>query len=357
MIHDEAALACTREQHQLLSSVQAAGARLIEIGDPGQSQPVGAGGLWPGLEQAARGNDGQVQLTRNLRALDPEDRRDQRLFRDAQTEQALAGYHARGRVVLSKEQRQAEDRALEAAHADQQAGRQTVVIAQTSNVRLDQLNARAQALRHQHRELSQESLPVPGRPYSLRAGDRVQIRNTFQHPDHGAITNGSTGQITWVSPSRQCAGLKLDHGAELNLNGDHVQRGDLRLAYVQHPFPAQGQTTDTAHLIVSRHATQEGSYVAITRARQRTTIYAASTPDEQAAEAVEQLTALAEQMSRTQPDLPAIHTPLAHEHAISDQQARVIDTHEALRPSSRSSSPRSATQPRPVMSSRQRRTR
>ena len=38
--------------------------------------------------------------------------------------------------------------------------------------------------------------------------------------------------------------------------------------------PAQGQTTDSAHLIVAEHATQEGSYVALTRARHRTDVYA-----------------------------------------------------------------------------------
>ena len=48
----------------------------------------------------------------------------------------------------------------------------------------------------------------------------------------------------------------------------------MRLAYVQHPFPAQGQTTDTTHLIASEHATQQGTYVALTRARHRTHIHA-----------------------------------------------------------------------------------
>ena len=62
--HDEAALASTREQHQLLHAIEASGARLIEVGDPRQSQPVGAAGLWSRLEQAARDNDAQIELTR-----------------------------------------------------------------------------------------------------------------------------------------------------------------------------------------------------------------------------------------------------------------------------------------------------
>jgi ATP-dependent exoDNAse (exonuclease V) alpha subunit len=71
IIHDEAALASTREQQWLLAAVEESGARLIEIGDPRQSHPVGAGGLWPHLEDAARHAGAHVELTRIQRAQDP----------------------------------------------------------------------------------------------------------------------------------------------------------------------------------------------------------------------------------------------------------------------------------------------
>jgi ATP-dependent exoDNAse (exonuclease V) alpha subunit len=54
IIHDEAALASTREQHALLAAVESSAARLIAVGDPHQNPPVGAGGLWPLLETATR---------------------------------------------------------------------------------------------------------------------------------------------------------------------------------------------------------------------------------------------------------------------------------------------------------------
>ncbi|MEO9118176.1 MAG: MobF family relaxase, partial [Solirubrobacteraceae bacterium] len=44
VIHDEAALASTREQAWLLEAVAESGARIIEVGDPRQSGAVGAGG-------------------------------------------------------------------------------------------------------------------------------------------------------------------------------------------------------------------------------------------------------------------------------------------------------------------------
>jgi ATP-dependent exoDNAse (exonuclease V) alpha subunit len=143
IIHDEAALASTRELEQLLESVESAGARIILVGDPRQSQPVGAGGLWTDIEQTAQAHAAHVQLTHNLRAHDPADIRDQQLFRDNQPARALDGYSQRDRLHLHCTQRSAEDAALDAAHQDRRAGQQTLVITQTSNDHLDQLNARA----------------------------------------------------------------------------------------------------------------------------------------------------------------------------------------------------------------------
>ena len=89
----------------------------------------------------------------------------------------------------------------------------------------------------------------------------------------------------------------------------------MRLAYVQHPFPAQGITTDTAHLIVSAHATREGTYVALTRAREETHLYAEESVDFD--RDGDRLQALAERISRTEPDLPSIAIPIEHDRTIT----------------------------------------
>jgi conjugative relaxase-like TrwC/TraI family protein len=74
VIHDEAALASTREQLRLLHAVETSGARLIAVGDPQQNQPVGAGGLWDRVETMTRQTEALVELTRD-RAGDPHLRR------------------------------------------------------------------------------------------------------------------------------------------------------------------------------------------------------------------------------------------------------------------------------------------
>jgi conjugative relaxase-like TrwC/TraI family protein len=223
IIQDEAALASTREQQRLLAAVEESGARLIEIGDPRQSHPVGAGGLWPHLEHAAGHAGAHVELTRNQRAEDAADRRDQALFRDGRHEHAIRGYAARDRVHITSEQAHAENQALDAAHTDRATGKTTIVIAQTSNEHLDELNARAQAIRRQHHELGRETLPIPGRPYALHPGDEIQIRRTIRRPDHGQLRNGTIAHIGDIDPDNHTVTLQL--ADEQNVTLDRGQAG------------------------------------------------------------------------------------------------------------------------------------
>jgi hypothetical protein len=306
---------------------------LISVGDPHQNPPVGAGGLWPHLEAATRAEHSQAVLTRNLRAHDPADRRDQARFRDGHHELAIRGYAARGRVHTGAALTRAEDAALDAAHADTQNGRTTIVLAQTSNDHLDELNARYQAIRRQHGELGAATIPAPGRPYNLHPADEVQIRRTINHPERGPLRNGTTALIRDIDPDAQTIELALPTGQPVNLTIDQADAAQIRLAYVQHPFPAQGVTTDTPHLIVSAHATREGTYVALTRASEETYLYAEEpvSSDRDG----DRPQALADRISRTEPDLPSIAIPLQHERAIAATPADHEPAIEPSRPNSR----------------------
>jgi hypothetical protein len=323
IIHDEAALASTREQHALLAAVETSGARLIAVGDPHQNPPVGAGGLWPHLEAATRDQHSRAVLTHNLRAHDPADRRDQARFRDGHHEVAIRGYAARARVHMGGSLSRVEDAALDAAHTDIQHGRTTIVLAQTSNDHLDELNARCQAIRDQHGELGTDGIAAPGRPYSLHPGDHVQVRHTINHAEHGPLRNGTTAVINDIDPDAEMIELALPDGQPVTLSIDQADAAQLRLAYVQHPFPTQGLTTDTAHLIVSAHATREGTYVALTRARDETHLYAEESVESD--QDGDRLQALAQRISRTEPDLPSIAVPLERDQTVTVRREPVLE--------------------------------
>ena len=330
VIHDEAALASTREQAWLLGAVAESGARVIEVGDPRQSRAVGAGGLWPHIEQTASERGGLVELSRIVRAKDAADRRDQAKWRAGEHEQALQGYAARGRILVADTQRQAEDLALEAAHADRQAGRSALVVIQTSNEQLDGLNARAQALRAQDNELGDQAVALEGRPYGLYAGDVIVLRAASAHPQLGAVRNGTRGQVLVVADDEQHATIALADGREARWDRGQLDAASVRLGYVSHTFPAQGQTVDRAHVIAGEHADANGTYVALTRARESTRLYASSerlsSSDEQEPGQVRDrqalLEALAERLGRTEVEVPSIAVPLAHEQRVEREHAR-----------------------------------
>jgi len=329
VIHDEAALASTREQAWLLRAAAGSGVRVIEVGDPRQSGAVGAGGLWSQIEQAARQAGGLVELSRIVRAKDAADRRDQALWRAGEHQRALAGYAARGRVLIEDTRQRAEDRALEAAHSDRRAGKTALVVTQTSNEQLDGLNARAQALRAQDGQLGQPAVTLAGRPYGLRAGDEIVFRAASVHPELGAVRNGTRGEVLEVAEDGQHAILRLADGRQAAWERDQLDAASARLAYVSHTFPAQGQTVDSAHVIAGEHADSNGTYVALTRARERTHLYASAErtdrldalADADAGGRGQQLASLAEQLGRSEPELPSIAVALAHEHQAEREHA------------------------------------
>jgi ATP-dependent exoDNAse (exonuclease V) alpha subunit len=298
-----------RNSSPLTGLIRAGGARLVLVGDPHQSHPVGAGGLWPHLEQIAGSTDAHAELTRNVRAHDPADRRDQALFRAGEHDTALAGYQDRGRLHAAADRTAIEDAALDAAQIDREAGRRTVVITQTSNDHLDALNARAQAIRLVNGELGEHALELDGRPYGLRAGDDIQIRRTIHHAVHGPLRNGTPATVTQIDADTRTATVELPDGRSVELREDQLGAAQARLAYVQHPFPAQGTTVDTAHVIVGEHVTRQGTYVGLTRGRDRTDIYHPTTSIDQ--DDQDTLADLARHVGRDEHESPSIAFAMA----------------------------------------------
>jgi conjugative relaxase-like TrwC/TraI family protein len=325
VIHDEAALASTREQAWLLEAVAISGARVIEVGDPRQSGAVGAGGLWPEIEHAAAEHGGLVELSRIVRAKDAADRRDQARWRAGEHDQALQGYAARGRVAIEETQRQAEDRALEAAHADRREGKTALVVVQTSNEQLDGLNARAQALRIQDDQLGERAVALAGRPYGLYAGDEIVLRAASVHPQLGAVRNGTRGRVIDVADDEH-ATVQLTDGRQASWERAQLDAASARLAYVSHTWPAQGQTVDRAHVIAGEHSDSNGTYVALTRARERTHLYASAerldSVDDDGGGREDRLARLAERLGRAEPEMPSIAVALAHEQRVERELDR-----------------------------------
>ncbi len=196
---------------------------------------------------------------------------------DHVTLRVIFGDAAREEQRLTDTQQHAEDRALEAAHADRREGQTALVVVQTSNEQLDGLNARAQALRAQDGLLAGEhAVSLVGRPYGLYAGDEIVLRAASVHPELGAVRNVTRGTVLDVAEDEQHATVQLTDTRQAGFDRGQLDAASARLGYVSHTFPAQGQTVDRCHVIAGEHADSNGTYVALTRARERTHLYASA---------------------------------------------------------------------------------
>lgn len=151
---------------------------------------------------------------------------------------------------------------------------------------------------------------LPGRPYELHSGEEIQIRHTIILPDR-SLRKGTTATVTEIDPHAERLALTLADSSSMAMDRKQIEQADLRLGYVQHPVPAQSVTTDTTHLIVAEHATAEGTYVALTRARERTDIHAS---EELLLDSeFEPLARLVERVGRAEAEVPSIAVPLSRE--------------------------------------------
>jgi conjugative relaxase-like TrwC/TraI family protein len=323
VIHEECALAATREQNFLFWACQEGGARLVEVGDPEQNNPVGAGGLIGRLERLAKDQDAFVALERIVRARAERDREMQRALRGGDTAAALENLERRGRVLVASTRAEAAQTAAELWDRLREEAEGALVLTEAGNEQVDELNAQLQAIRFDAGELGPDRLEVPGRPYVLRRSDLVVVRAQFEHAGVGVVRNGERGTVAAVEGGR--ALLDFGAGRRALLDADGIREADVRLAYAQHSNPAQGATTGHAIDLFGAVSTRRGQYVALTRGRQ--THWLVTSYDDLEVELAEgraaALAALSERMARDEPELPSV--------AFAELATRTSGREDALR--------------------------
>ncbi len=151
----------------------------------------------------------------------------------------------------------------------------TVMLTDNTNEELDRLNKQAQEYRDLAGELGNDRADLPDAPYQLAAGDHVIFTKPLHQPgSQPRVENGTVGTVKDIQDHNK---LTIDtHGAnQREVNVDTNNFNDLRLGYAQHVYKAQGLTTNTALALIGGWQTdRERAYVALTRAREQTNIYA-----------------------------------------------------------------------------------
>jgi ATP-dependent exoDNAse (exonuclease V) alpha subunit len=272
VVIDEAGMADTRRLARLIEITDRSDSKLVLAGDQEQLSPIGAGGLFAELKD----NVPTAQLSEVHRAKHDWERDAWGQLRQGDAERALGEYQDRGRLHIEETRADAGQRmvndwaATRAAHPDDRV----VMLTDASNHELDQLNKQAQEKRLDAGELGAQTVDLPGRPYGLRFGDEVIFSAQHRVPGEARVENGTRGQVFAARERDSNVVIRTQEPRPRYVEVSTREFDGLRLAYAQHVYKAQGLTTDRSLVLTGGWQTdRETSYVALTRARERTDVY------------------------------------------------------------------------------------
>ncbi len=266
VVVDEAAMVGTRKLARLLDHADAAGSKVVLVGDPCQLPEIDAGGAFRGL----RARLGASHLTENrrqaeawerdalaeLRAGDP-DRGVEAYLDHERIHEASTGPDARALLVEEWMNSWVEDEDV------------LMVAARLADV--DDLNRRARAVLRDEGYLADDRVVLAGRGFT--EGDQVlALRNEYRT----RILNGTRGVIEQIDTSRHRMVVATDTGDQLLIPFAYASEGHLTHGYATTIHKAQGATVDRCLVLLDDTTPREHAYTALSRGRRGNDLFVAT---------------------------------------------------------------------------------
>jgi conjugative relaxase-like TrwC/TraI family protein len=263
VVLDEAGMTDDADLLRLVDEAVAAGSKLILVGDHRQLSAVGPGGSLGALVARL---DGQVwQLTENVRQLDLTERDALAELRHGDIDQAVDWLARNGRINTGADRPEAIGAAVDGWIADVEAGKETVMLA-WKRANVDALNQVGRQAYAERGLLTGPEITAPG-GRRFQSGDRVVALS----PSAGVVTS-ETGTVYTVDLRSSSVVVRLDDGRTTVLPRPLTSSNRLAHGYAVTVHRSQGATVDTAHYLEDGGG-RELAYVALSRARQCSTVY------------------------------------------------------------------------------------
>ena len=278
LLVDEAGMVGSEHLARVIGHADEAGAKLVLVGDPEQLGPIEAGGLFSAIAERTE----PVHLHEVIRHNHELDRDAAKLIRDGAGREALSLYRSAERVTVAESAEQRRVAMVEDWWRSYSQGEDALMVAKR-NVEVERLNAAARELVKSEGRLGAEEIEVGGAAFA--AGDQVITRVN----DRAAgIYNRERWQVAEVDAERgrvilngidqaRCVEVGPDYLARTTLGGEAPA---LQHAYAVTTYCAQGTTVDRAYAMADPSMDKQEFYVATSRTREKTYLYA--TPEIQA---------------------------------------------------------------------------
>jgi len=246
----------------------------VLVGDHRQLAAVGPGGALAALLD--RRPDLVVTLDGNVRQHDPAERKALADLRDGSVPRAVAWYACHDRIHVAPNRVDTLVAMTDAWATDVAAGHDTALLAWRRQDVAD-LNRLARQRWDQLGHLTGDDVKVAGgRHYAV--GDRLVA--LAPNPDAGIVTSEP---LTVLAAEEKGLTMRTSDGRAVQVSGEGVDAEHLDYGYAVTVHRAQGATYDRAHVLAAGGGRELG-YVAMSRARDHTTIHATADDDDQAVE-------------------------------------------------------------------------
>ena len=272
LLIDEAGMVDSATLARLIDHAENAQAKLVLIGDPKQLGEIEAGGLFAALAQ--RGDP--LVLDQVIRHRYEAEGTGTKHIREGEGAAALDIYRSEERVVVAPNTEARREAILTDWWESFSRGDDAVMIAKR-NVEVGRLNEMARVLMREQGRLGEAQINVGDA--SFAAGDQVITRVN----DHRAqIYNRERWRVTEVDTEQGRIVLEgVDQARRVEVGPDYLARTNphsdspaLQHAYATTTYSAQGTTVDRAFVIVDPSMDRQELYVAASRSREETYLYA-----------------------------------------------------------------------------------
>lgn len=268
LIVDEASMVSTAQLAELTRQAEAAGAKVLLVGDPAQLEAVDAGGFLGWMDR--KGHPERLDMVWRFRN---EWEREASLRLRTGDPTVLGEYAANDRIHGAPGE-DAADSAYTAWLTDKRAGLSTILIA-SDNATVAELNTRAQADLAASGNVDVEQTVTLRGEVTAGAGDLVLARRNDRslRDETGAfIANGTRLTLTGINPDGSAVARNENTGGAVTLDPDYLA-SSTELGYATTAHRSQGVTVDSAHAVATSGLSRELFYVAMTRGREANHAY------------------------------------------------------------------------------------